>query len=175
MANGSLTIVTGLCGWILSAAAAAPASAASCLLCGSTAAAGPAPATAITIDVEAGIDFSRMALVTAGQGGIATLDPAGRRTVSGALIDLNAMPIEGVVTVHGEAGQPIEVLLPAQVTLSTTGGGSIELSDLTTSLGADPRIDQNGMLRFTFGGRLRVDGRSDGEFRANIPITVQYR
>jgi hypothetical protein len=37
-----------------------------------------------------------------------------------------------------------------------------------------PRLDSAGNLSFRFGGRLLVTGNADGQFRGDLPITVEY-
>jgi hypothetical protein len=37
-----------------------------------------------------------------------------------------------------------------------------------------PRLDSAGKLSFRFGGRIRVSENSDGDFRGELPITVEY-
>jgi hypothetical protein len=164
---------------IAAAAAALSASggAAQCQLCAQPAAAAALPAAStLSIQIDTAIDFSRVALITVGQGGTVTIDPkTGARTVAGALQDLQGIPVQGTVTVRGTPNQSLQVVLPASATLSTTGGGTVQLTALTTDLKNNPRTDHTGVLRFSFGGRLLVNGSSYGDFRGNIPITVDYK
>ena len=37
-----------------------------------------------------------------------------------------------------------------------------------------PQLDAAGNLTFRFGGRLRVSGDADGDYRGDLPITVEY-
>jgi hypothetical protein len=37
-----------------------------------------------------------------------------------------------------------------------------------------PKLDSAGNLKFRFGGRIRLSGSSDGDFRGDLPITVEY-
>ena len=178
MANKSLMLLAGVGCSLVAGALCASGAAAQCLLCDDqvTAAAAKPPASTLTIQVETGIDFSRMALVSANQGGTATIDPAtGQRVISGGLIGLSGIPVQGSVLIRGTPNQQVQVVFPTSVTLSTTGGGSIELTALTTTLKPNPRTAKDGTLRFTFGGRLMVNGSSAGDFRGTIPITVDYR
>ena len=92
--------------FILLLLAAAPASAQTpCRLCaphGDTVEA--APERPLTIEVEAGIDFSRVAV--AGHGGAIEVDPAsGARRVSGGLVDLGGLSLTGSVRLSGEPGR----------------------------------------------------------------------
>ena len=154
------------------------AASAQCLLCETNvtaAAALPAPNT-LSVQIDSAIDFSRVALVTANQGGTATVDATtGTRTLTGSLVDLSGMPVQGTVTIRGVPNQSLAVVMPSSVTLSTTGGGTIQLASITTTLKPNPRTDRNGLLQFSFGGRVTIDGRSFGTFRGSIPITVDYR
>ena len=43
-----------------------------------------------------------------------------------------------------------------------------------TDLPAAPRLDSAGSLSFRFGGRLVVNGDADGQYRGDLPITVEY-
>lgn len=173
MANGSLIRLAVITGWA-AFAAAAPA-VAQCQLCAAPAAAKKPPATAIAIEIQAGIDFSRLGLIAPNRAGSATIDPVtGQRTVTG-LLDLSGLPFQGSVTIRGEPNEHVEVTMPAQVTLSNSGGGSLRLTAITTNLRNNPKLARDGTLSFTFGGRLEVDGSTDGDFRGAIPITVDYR
>ena len=48
------------------------------------------------------------------------------------------------------------------------------LDEVTTDLPPMPRLDSAGNLSFRFGGRLLVTGTADGQFRGDLPITVEY-
>ncbi len=74
----------------------------------------------------------------------------------------------------GEPGRLLRIELPAQITLSTPGGGRAELENLATDLSAAPRLDANGRLNFSFGGKLRVSGDASGHYRGRVRITAQY-
>lgn len=176
MANGSLTALCGIFGLAASAILSLAPAAAQCRLCPAAPANPKPPPAPVAISIDARLDFSRIGLVTANQGGLVYLDPlTGQRTVSGALISLTGFPVQGSVTVRGEKNELLAITFPTQVTLSTTGGGAVTLTNITTTLKPNPKLDQNGALTFTFGGQLQIDGTSDGDFRGNIPITVEYR
>ncbi len=175
MANRCLTRHAVIAAAALFASAASPAWA-QCRLCAAAPAAAKPPATAIAISIESSIDFSRLGLVTANQGGTATIDPAtGQRIVSGNLLDLTGLPVRGTVTIRGGRNENVTVTMPAQVTLTNAGGGTLRLSAISTDLKNNPRLDKDGLLQFSFGGRLEIDGSSDGDFRGRVPITVDYR
>jgi hypothetical protein len=54
-------------------------------------------------------------------------------------------------------------------------GGRITLDNLVSDLPASPRLDSAGNLEFRFGGRVRITGDADGDYRGNLPITVEYQ
>jgi Domain of unknown function (DUF4402) len=176
MANSSLIRRAVIAAAAASLAATASPVAAQCRLCAAAPAAAKPPATAISISIETAIDFSRIGLITANQGGTATIDPVtGQRIVSGSLLDLSGLPVQGTVTIRGQRNELVMVQLPPQVTLTNAGGGTLRLSAITTDLKNNTKLDKDGLLRFTFGGRLEIDGNSDGDFRGRVPITVEYR
>jgi hypothetical protein len=37
-----------------------------------------------------------------------------------------------------------------------------------------PQLDSSGNLAFRFGGRLSVAGDAEGDYRGDVPITVEY-
>jgi hypothetical protein len=176
MANARLIKIAAFTGLAFAAAAFAVPAGAQCRLCApAPGAAKKPPPAAISIDIDTGIDFSRLGLIASGQAGSAAIDPAtGQRTVSG-LLDLNGLPVQGTVTIRGEPNEHVVVDMPAEVTLTNRSGASIRLARITTTLRNNAKLAHDGTLTFTFGGELMVDGRSDGDFRGRIPITVDYR
>ena len=48
------------------------------------------------------------------------------------------------------------------------------IDQIVTDLPAAPRLESAGRLEFRFGGRIRVAGLADGDFRGDLPITVEY-
>jgi Domain of unknown function (DUF4402) len=172
MANARLPLFL-----VFAAGALAPApAAAQCRLCApAPQAAGKPPATPISIEVETGIDFSRLGLIARNQAGSAAIDPeTGTRTVSG-LLDLSGLPVQGSVTIRGEPNEQVTVDMPSEVTLTNPSGASLRLAGISSTLKNNPKLANDGSLTFTFGGQLLVDGGSDGDFRGRIPITVDYR
>jgi hypothetical protein len=160
--------------------ACAPAFArAECRLCAAVPSTGPAlapPVRALSIIVETMLDFSRAAQGrgASGAGTVAVDEVSGMRRVSGGLIDLGGLGLKGVVRLSGDPGRHVRVNLPASIRLMAADGGTAEVVDLRTDLMADPVLDANGALSFSFGGRLLVSGGAAGEFRGRIPITADY-
>ena len=159
-------------------AAAAPAlsqdAGAPCRLCdGVPGAVDAKPATPVSLDVETSLDFDRLILVGAGEGS-AEIGPDGSRTVTGSIGAIGARAIVGHVTIRGEPGRSVRIMLPDRIELTGLSGGTIRLDSIRSDLSAAPRLGSDGTLSFRFGGILRVSGDVDGEFRGDVPIDVDY-
>jgi hypothetical protein len=102
------------------------------------------------------------------------LAPDGSSSTSGSIGLISGRAMVGNVVVRGEPGRLVRINLPMEIALYGLGGGSIRLDSLVTDLPAQPRLDSQGSLQFRFGGALHVQGNVDGEFRGDIPITVDY-
>lgn len=156
---------------------AAPASpqdvSAPCRLCDSAAPEEEKPATPVSLDVEASLDFDRLILAGAGEGS-AELSPDGARAVTGSITAIGARAMVGEVVIKGEPGRIVRVALPDRIELYGLAGGTIQLESIRSDLPPMPRLDGEGRLSFRFGGILRVSGGLDGEFRGDIPIDVEY-
>jgi len=148
---------------------------AQCRLCETpTTIADPKPGeAAILLEVQASLDFDRLVLLGAGQGA-ATLFPNGERSASGNVAAFGARAMVGSVTVQGEPGRSLRVEVPGRVVLHSLGGGQIVIEDIVTDLPSLPRLDSAGRLSFRFGGKLSVSGDSEGDYRGDVPITVDY-
>jgi len=128
---------------------------------------------AISLDIETRLDFDRLILLGQGEG-TATLLPNGTRTVSGAISEMSGRAMVGSAVVRGEPGRTVRVDLPNRIDLYSLSGGRISLEDVVSDLSAAPRLDGSGSLSFRFGGRLRISGDADGDYRGDVPITVEY-
>ena len=152
--------------------------AAQCQLCAPTAAAAAKkpPPTPITITVETTIDFAKIGLVRQNQGGTAQIDPgSGQRILTGNLINLGGVPVTGTVLIRGAPKGMVDVIFPTTVQLFNSSGSSYPLGNFTTTLKNNPKLGDDGTLRFTFGALLRIDGSATGTFRGSVPITVDYK
>lgn len=127
----------------------------------------------VSLEIETSLDFDRLILLGAGDG-TATLLPSGERSVSGMVSDLSGRAMVGSATVHGEAGRSVRIELPARIELYSLGGGRITIEDIISDLPTAARLDSAGALGFRFGGRLRISGDAEGEYRGDVPITVEY-
>ena len=50
----------------------------------------------------------------------------------------------------------------------------VEIENLTISLPANPQLNANGELEFSFGARLVIKDGRGGNYRGRIPISVDY-
>ena len=127
----------------------------------------------VQLQVETMLNFDR--LILAGPGtGTATIRPDGSSGAEGSVADIGPRAMVGTVLVHGDAGRAVRVQLPRRIELYSLSGGRITLDDVATDLPATPRLDAAGNLTFRFGGRLLLSGDADGQFRGDLPITVEY-
>lgn len=127
----------------------------------------------ISLEIETSLDFDRLVLLGAGEG-TATLLPNGQRSVSGMVGDLSGRAMVGSALVHGEAGRAVRIDLPARIELYSLGGARITIEDIVSDLPSGARLDAAGALSFRFGGRLHISGDAEGEYRGDVPITVEY-
>ena len=131
------------------------------------------PATPVSLDVETSLDFDRLILAGAGIGS-AEIGPDGSRSVSGSITAITARAVVGHVTIRGEPGRFVRVMLPGRIILTGLSGGTIALDSITSDLSSAPRLGSDGTLSFRFGGILHITGDVDGEFRGDVPIDVDY-
>lgn len=127
----------------------------------------------MTIEIQTSLDFDRLVL-TGPAGGIARLGADGSRITSGSLSDFSGRAMAGAVVIRGEPNRTVRIDLPDRIELDGWNGGRIVIERLVSDLPTSPRLDGNGRLHFRFGGELRVLGDSEGEYRGEIPITVEY-
>ena len=80
----------------------------------------------------------------------------------------------GSALVHGEAGRAVRIELPARIELYSLGGARITIEDIVSNIPAGAKLDSAGALAFRFGGRLHISGDAEGEYRGDVPITVEY-
>jgi hypothetical protein len=127
----------------------------------------------IALNVEASLDFDRLVLFGM-SGGSATLMPSGERSASGGVAAISGRAMVGAVTVRGEPGRAVRVDLPGRLRLYSLSGGSITIDQIGSDLPRLPKLDSTGNLSFRFGGRLWIDGDAEGDYRGDVPITVEY-
>jgi hypothetical protein len=128
----------------------------------------------IDLEIETSLDFGR--LIIAGQGqGAALIRPDGSSAAQGALAQVSPRAMLGSASVHGLPGRAVRVELPRRIELYSLSGGRITVDDVASDLPSLPRLDAAGNLSFRFGGRVTVTGDSEGDYRGDMPITVEYQ
>jgi len=80
----------------------------------------------------------------------------------------------GSVIVRGEPGRLVRIGFPDSILLHGLTGNSIRVRALTSDLPSAARLDSRGNLQFRFGGALEISGAVEGDYRGEIPITVDY-
>ena len=148
---------------------------AQCRLCETpTTGSGNASASsAIELEIDTSLDFDRLVLTGAGDG-MAELLPDGSRMVSGMVGAISSRAMVGSARVRGEPGRAVRIDLPSRIELTSLSGGSVIIDEIASDLAGVTRLDAAGGLTFRFGGRLRISGDADGDYRGDIPITVEY-
>jgi hypothetical protein len=128
----------------------------------------------LRVEIRTQLDFSRAATAGSG-GGQISIDPqSGSRSVGGDVVDLGGSALAGSALVTGQPGRHVRIDMPLSIRMTGSSGGSIEITNLRTNLGPDPKLDHFGRLEFSFGGDLRISGNVAGTFRGRIPITAEY-
>lgn len=126
------------------------------------------------IEIESGLQFSRLALRGRGDGA-AQIDPqTGEKRVDANMIDLGGMSYQGRARVTGEPLRPIRIELPTRVTLRSPEGAEAQLTGFVTDLPPVAMLDENGALTFNFGARISSHDGRGGDFRGRIAIRVDY-
>ncbi|MEQ1724788.1 MAG: DUF4402 domain-containing protein [Sphingopyxis sp.] len=127
----------------------------------------------LRVEITADLDFSR--LVVGNTGGNVRIDPAtGHRLVTGDVHSVAATGFSGRIHIEGAPGRMVRIVLPNVVALTSTSGGRVMVSGLTTGAASVVRIGPDGRLDVALGGQLQLSGAVDGDFRGRIPVTVSY-
>ena len=169
----SLVLLAAACA--VSAGELSPANA-QCRLCSTptTALSQEANGDGLQLEIETSLDFGRLILAGAGQGA-AVIRPDGSNAAEGARTSVSPRAMVGTALVHGAPGRAVRVELPRRIELYSVGGGRITVDDVVSDLASLPRLDSAGNLTFRFGGRVTVTGDSEGQYRGDMPITVEYQ
>ena len=160
---------------LLAAAAISPPALAQCRLCDTPTTARDEAASGqdVRLEIETSLSFDRLILYGAGTGS-AVIRPDGSTSAQGSVSNIGPRAMVGSAVVHGQPGRAVRVELPQRILLHSIGGGQISVDDVVSDLPSIPRLDNSGALTFRFGGRLTVTGDADGEYRGDLPITVEY-
>lgn len=157
------------------AGAASPA-AAQCRLCGEgngSDEGGDRPRVPVRIEVETSLDFGKV-LLTGEEGGVARIAPDGSRATRGAIGAISGRTMIGEVILRGEPNRFVRVSIPRRIDLHGLAGGALSITQIASDLPSLPRLDGSGLLRIRLGGEVLISGEADGDYRGEIPITVDY-
>ena len=127
----------------------------------------------VALDIETSLSFDRLILLGEGEGS-ALIRPDGSTSALGMIAPVGPRAMVGSAIIRGEPNRTVRVELPHQITLHSANGREIGFDDVVSDLPALPRLDSTGTLRFRFGGRLRISGEAEGDYRGDLPITVEY-
>jgi hypothetical protein len=166
-----------LCGfvWLVALFGVSPPVRAQCRLCGEQEQSSTPQASEVppSVEIETNLNFGGLLLIGTGEGG-ATLHPDGSTVVTGGLSGASGQRMAGTVRVQGEPGRVLKIEVPQQVELHSLNGDHLVIEEILTDLPSAPRLDSTGRLSFRFGGRLKVSGDADGEYRGDLPLTIDY-
>jgi hypothetical protein len=127
----------------------------------------------VTVEIESGLNFDRLVVLGSGTG-TAEIRPDGSRSAEGTVADIGPRAMVGTAILHGEPGRFVRVELPSRIDLYSLSGGEIAFDEVTSDLPAMPRLDASGTLTFRFGGRIRITGDADGDYRGDLAIRAEY-
>lgn len=128
----------------------------------------------IRLEVQARLDFDQIVLLDSSSPGIARIAPDGSSTTSGSIGTLSGRTMVGSVIIRGQPGRLVRITFPAAIELFSLTGSSIRMRALTSDLPTSARLDSQGSLQFRFGGEIEISGNAEGDFRGDIPFTVDY-
>lgn len=128
----------------------------------------------IRLEAQARLDFDQVVLLDSSIPGTARISADGTTATSGSIGALSGRAMVGSVIVRGEPGRLVRIGFPDAIQLYGLTGSWIRVHALTSDLPSAARLDSHGMLRFRFGGELEVSGNVEGDYRGDIPITVDY-
>ena len=127
----------------------------------------------INLQIDASLDFDRLILLGSGEG-TAQVRPDGSTQVSGMVGAISTRAMVGSATVRGEPGRAVRIDLPRQINLYSLSGGRVSVDEIASDLPSSPKLDPSGTLTFRFGGRVRISGDAEGDYRGDMPISAEY-
>ena len=128
----------------------------------------------LTIEISTNLNFAKLAL-TGRNAASASIDPVtGEKRTSGDIVSLGGLAVTGTGRITGEPLREVRIDLPTFIQMSSIDGRAATLTDFTTSLPRNPALNAQDELEFTFGARLVMKGGRGGNYRARIPISVDY-
>jgi hypothetical protein len=133
-----------------------------------------AAADDVKLEIDTTLNFDRLILASEGPGD-ATLRPDGSGAATGSISNLSPRARVATVIVHGVPGRALRIDVPGRIDLFSLTGSRLTFDQVVTDAGEMPRLDSAGNLTLHIGGRLRFIGDEDGDYRGDLPITVEYQ
>jgi len=129
-------------------------------------------AAALAITKNADLTFGSF-VGGGGYAGSVTVDTAGARSASGAILLLGGQPFAAArFTISGNAGTHYSMTLPASAVV-TSGAVQATLSQLTTSIPTSGTLPTEGSVTFTVGGTVTVNTtQNNGTYSGTFDIVV---
>ena len=127
----------------------------------------------VELEIETNLNFARLILAQAGSGQ-AVLRPDGSSYATGSVAPAGARSTVATIKVHGEANRALRIDVPRRIDLYSLGGARLTFDQVETDATLLPKLDSAGNFTFHIGGRLRFIGDEDGDYRGDLPITVEY-
>ena len=127
----------------------------------------------VQLEIETSLNFDRLVLAQASPGD-ATLRPDRSSAGTGSVTGVGARATVATIRVHGEPNRALRIDVPRRVDLFSLGGARLTFDQVVTDAADLPKLDSAGNLTFHIGGRLRFMGDEDGDYRGDLPITVEY-
>lgn len=131
-------------------------------------------ASQIQLEIQALLDFDQIILLQSGSRGTARINPDGTAATSGSVATMSPRAMVGSVVVRGEPGRFVQLGLPTEIVLYGIRGGTIRMTRISSDVGTATRLDSQGQLHFRFGGELQIEGEVEGDYRGDIPLSVDY-
>ena len=128
----------------------------------------------VKLEIDTTLNFDRLILASQGPGD-ATLRPDGSGSATGSITNLSPRARVATVIVHGAPGRTLRIDVPRRIDLFSLSGSRLTFDQVITDAEELPRLDSAGNLTFHIGGRLRFMGDEDGDYRGDLPITVEYQ
>lgn len=128
----------------------------------------------VQLEIETSLDFDRLILSAASEG-TAFIRPDGSTLATGSVASVGPCARFATVVVRGEPGRTLRIDVPRRIELFALNGGRLTFDQVVTDAPELPKLDSAGNLTFHIGGRLRFIGAEEGDYRGDLPVTVEYQ
>jgi Domain of unknown function (DUF4402) len=121
-------------------------------------------------------DLSFGSAIMSATPGTVVLTPAGARSATGGVtLASGGLVGPATFTVSGDAAASYSVTLPASITLSRSGGGTLTISPVISTPSGTGTLDGTGQQTLSVGGTLNVAANQQaGAYSGTFNVTVAY-